>query len=149
MRSAIAIPAGDLSIVVSEDNIATGLISGVEGTDYVRCTTDTALVANTWQFFSIAKSLSNLNATISVGLYADDTIASGAVLYVDDVRPATELTATDSDISSFDSFRQTAENDPWWTFSTGVDGRKQSVGCLTVGALGGFLSNAGPVIELH
>ena len=75
LRSSIAVPAGDLSIVVSEDDIATGPISGLEGTDYVRCVTDQALVADTWTFFSIAKTLTNLNAVINVSLYADDTIS--------------------------------------------------------------------------
>jgi hypothetical protein len=147
LRSSIAIPAGDLSIVVSEDNIATGPISGVEGTDYVRCTTDAALAIDTWTFFSIAKTLTNLNAVINVSLYADDTITSGAVIYVDDIRATTELTATDADITSFDNFKQLVETEPWWIMTNGVDVIKKYVGGSTMADLGGSPPLAKHVVE--
>ncbi len=126
IRSNTAIPAGDISIVVSEDNIATGLISAVEGTDYVRATIPTTLVADTWTHFSVAKTLTNLNAVIAVGLYADDTLASGVIVYVDDVRAYTEFTGGDSDrwshtiASNLSEF--TANGGSALVISNGVDG---------------------------
>ena len=108
IKSSIQILAGDVSIVVSEDNIATGLISGVEGTDYVRCSLDVTLAADTWTFYSIAKTLTNLDAVISVGLYADDSIASGAVIRVDDIRAYSPFTGDDDNRWSHDVFTDAA-----------------------------------------
>ena len=97
IKSSIEIAASDISIVVSEDNIATGLISAVEGTDYVRCSIDAVLPADTWTFYSIAKTLTNLDAVIAVGLYADDSIASGVVIRIDDIRAYTPFTGDEDD----------------------------------------------------
>ena len=92
IKSSVAIPANDIEVVISESNHAAGEKTGT----YVEVTNDVAIVANTWTFFSIAKTLTSFDAVISCSIYANDTIASGAIIRLDDIRGYDEM-AGDAD----------------------------------------------------
>ncbi len=91
LRSDTALAAGALEMVVSES--ANGAKAGTHSVS----ATSEALLANTWQFFSVDETLTDFNAVISVALYANTTIPDETVLYIDDVRAYTEFTGTSTD----------------------------------------------------
>jgi len=84
--STIAVAAGALSIVVSE--AAAGAKTGVLGTNYVTCTTTRAVTPYRWQYFKVVdKAFTNLNATISLSVFAESNYSTSAVhtIYIDGV----------------------------------------------------------------
>lgn len=87
IKSSIALAAEALEIVVSESNHASGEKTGT----YVE-SLSTALTADTWTFVSVAETLTDFNAVLSVSLYADATIASGTIIHLDDIRAYCEFT---------------------------------------------------------
>jgi len=91
IRSSIALAAEALEIVVSESNHASGEKTGT----YVETLT-TALVADTWTFVSVEKTLTSFDAVISVSIYANATIADATSIYLDDIRAYTEATMADT-----------------------------------------------------
>jgi hypothetical protein len=116
IRSSATLAANAIEIVVSESNHASGEKTGT----YVECLA-TALVADTWTFVRLAKTLTSLNAVISVSVYANATLASGLIVYLDDVRAYTPFTGVDSNYFSFGTIRKTTETDLWWVATNGVD----------------------------
>lgn len=121
IKSSITLAANALEIVYSEDNIATGPISGVEGTDYVVGLTP-ALTADTWTFVSVPKTLTNMDVLVNVSLYANATLASGATFYLDDVSAFTLNTGTDSDYPSTTSMLKSDETEKRWIWTNGNNG---------------------------
>lgn len=79
IRASAALAASALEVVVCE--AANGAKTGT----YVE-SLSTALAADTWTFVCLAKTLTSCNAVISIGLYANATLANGLVIYLDDVR---------------------------------------------------------------
>jgi hypothetical protein len=120
-KSSIALAANALEVVYSEDNIATGPISGVEGTDYVIGLTP-AITADTWTFVSVPKTLTNMDVLVNVSLYANATLASGAIFYLDDVSAFTLMTNTDSTYPSTTSMLKSDETEKRWIYVNGIDG---------------------------
>jgi len=86
IKSSIDLAANALEIVVSESNHASGEKTGT----YVECLT-TALVADTWKFVCLAKTLTDFNAVISCSIYANATIADEAIIRLDDIRAYDEM----------------------------------------------------------
>jgi hypothetical protein len=86
IKSDTTLAASALEVVVSESNHAAGEKTGT----YVECLA-TALTADTWTFVSLAKTLTDFNATISVSIYANATIASGTIVHLDDIRAYSEF----------------------------------------------------------
>ncbi|MHA2065468.1 MAG: hypothetical protein ACXABY_13930, partial [Candidatus Thorarchaeota archaeon] len=91
LRSDTTLAANALEVVVSESNHASGEKTGT----YVECLS-TALTADTWTFVSLAKTLTDFDATISVSIYANATIANGTNVWLDDIRGYTELAGDDA-----------------------------------------------------
>jgi len=91
IKSSIALAASALEIVISESLHAAGEKTGT----YVECLA-TALVADTWTFVSLAKTLTSFNAVVSVSIYANATIATATAIYLDDIRGYTEFTMADT-----------------------------------------------------
>lgn len=124
IKSSVALSANALEMVVSETAYASDPKTGAEGTNYIETLT-TALAADTWTFVRAAKTLTNMNAIINISLYANATIASGAVIRLDDVRGYTPFTASydtnDEYMLSYDYIRKVTETDPWWIVTNGVD----------------------------
>lgn len=91
LRSDAALASGSIEVVVSEN--ANG-----SKTNGVTVVIDKALVVDTWQYFIIATSLSAMNAVVSIGVYANLTIAATTSIYVDDVKAHNVFGGTDSDL---------------------------------------------------
>lgn len=89
IKASTNLAANALEVVVSESNHASGEKTGT----YVECLS-TALTAGTWTFVCLAKTLTNFNAVLSVSLYANATLASGLIIYLDDIRGYTPFTTT-------------------------------------------------------
>lgn len=86
IKSSIDLAANALEIVVSESNHASGEKTGT----YVETLT-TALVADTWKFVCLAKTLTSFDAVISCSIFANATIASATVIRLDDIRAYDEM----------------------------------------------------------
>jgi len=114
IRSSASLATNALEVVVSET--ADGAKSGT----YIECLA-TALTANTWTYVELAKTLTECNAVLSVGLYANATIAEGTVIYLDSVRAVKPYTGEDSDFFDTAAIRKTTETEQWFIFSNGVD----------------------------
>lgn len=108
-RSDTALAAGDIEMVVSES--ADGAKTGT----YVVVENDIDIAVDTWYMISIPAAsfeaageadLDDMNAVVSVALYANATIASGAVMYVDAVRAYTIFTG---------------DADNRWSYTTALD----------------------------
>ena len=121
IKSSITLAANALEVVYSEDNIATGPISGVEGTDFVVALTP-ALVAGTWTFVSVPKTLTNMNVLLNVSLYANATIATATEIFLDDVSAFTLQTNSDSNYPSTTSMLKSDETEKRWIWANGLDG---------------------------
>ncbi len=80
IKSSIALAASALEVVVSESNHASGEKTGT----FVE-SLSTALTADTWTYVQLTKTLTDFNAVISVSIFANATIASGAVIRLDHI----------------------------------------------------------------
>jgi len=123
IKASTNLAAGDLKVVVSESNHASGERTGT----YTEVDI-TALTANTWTYVRAAKTLTNYNEVISVSLFAGATVAAGTLIYLDDIRaytPYTGVYTTDGsgtvNFWSSDYVRKTTETDPWWIATNGKD----------------------------
>ena len=87
IRADSNLAASALEVVVSESNHASGEKTGT----YVECLA-TALTADTWTFVQLAKTLTDFNAVISVSIFANATLASGLIVYLEDIRAYTPFT---------------------------------------------------------
>ena len=76
-----------LEIVVSESNHASGEKTGT----FVEVVTPTSLAADVWKFVSVAKTLTDFNAVISVSVYANKSLAESTIIHVDDIRAYNEF----------------------------------------------------------
>lgn len=96
IKSSINLAANALEIVVSESNHGSGEKTGT----YIETLT-TALVADTWKFVCLAKTLTSFNAVISCSIFANATIADATVIRLDDIRAYDEMAGhVDKAISS-------------------------------------------------
>ncbi len=78
-RSSDELPSGAVEIVVSEN--ANG-----SKTNGVTVAIDKASGKGVWHYFIIPVDLSAMNAVISIGIYANATLASGLEIHIDDVK---------------------------------------------------------------
>jgi len=106
IKSSIALAPNAFELVVSE--AANGAKTGTVDVNYSLCLT-TALAADTWTFVQLTKTLTSLNAVVSVALYANATIADGTIIRIDDVRAHKIFTGTDSDRWSYGMVYDSAE----------------------------------------
>ena len=116
MKASTALAAGDVKIVISESNHASGEQTGTFLE--VDCP---ILVADTWTFVRSAETLTNYDAVISVSLFGGAALASGLIIRVDDIRGYSQLTGDDDDFMSFDTIRDVGETDQWLVATNGVD----------------------------
>ncbi len=79
IRSSIALSSGDLELVISESS------GGAKSGTYITIELDLAITADTWTLIEVSTTQTTLNAVISIGLHANATIASGAIIYIDDI----------------------------------------------------------------
>jgi hypothetical protein len=128
IKSETALSAGAVKVVVSESDHTTGERTGT----YVECDCP-ALTADTWTFVRTAQTLTDFNATISISLYAGDSLDTGTVVYLDDVRATAALTGNDDDYLESTTIRKRTNTDLWWIYTNGIDpiGRYSGSGSAT------------------
>jgi hypothetical protein len=112
----------NLNVSGKQDNIAT--IGGDSSAPTFTDSLSTALTADTWTFVRVAETLTDLNAVLSVGLYANATIASATVIRIDDIRAYTPFTGQDDNFFDYDYIRKSDEEEPRWICTNGVDSVK-------------------------
>jgi len=95
IRSSIALSSGDIRIVIAEDS------AGARTNDFVDVDLDEDIAADTWRYIDITTTLTDINAAVSVGIYANVDIASGVAIYIDNVVGLTQFIGGDTNNWSF------------------------------------------------
>ncbi len=116
IKSSIALSASALEVVVSESNHASGEKTGT----YVEVLA-TALAADTWVYVELAKTLTDFNAVISISLYANATIASGAIIHLDGIRAVDPYSGDDADFWDTAAMKDVDDTTQKFVATNGVD----------------------------